>query len=671
MQIALTAKVWTSADLKHSVLTGVNTIAKILLAFPPFVAFAANHPYLSLPLLAGYLRRRGMPADQRDLNAEFIRYALDDARLRRVATGYDDRLRTLEGGGNAKEYEELLKKRLEVECLLGHLHWMKTDHEFSHRIAKILSNADPRLGAGTAFDDLGELERLVGDENPYHDFFEDELWEGIEREGYRIVGLSVAMSPQLVPALCFARMINAKDPAIHVILGGAAINLADDETLARIGGLPYVHGIARFGGGESLFQVVEAVSANDRGRSISNYIDCTGSRPRFPAAYEPASVDESADCHFDRQMLSQYPDPPVLPVLYSMGCYWGKCTFCTHPKLFRDALQLRAVPALVDQLADLVQTHGCRRFHLIGECLPPKYAAKVANEIIERGLDVKFGSFLRIDPAFTSDALQRLADAGFEWAAIGVESTNDRLLALMRKGHTADMIAPQLRWCREAGIAVTVDMIIDFPTTTKEEALRVLEDARGMAEQGHGLSFESFVLQKGTEVWSRPETFGIEVAASRTTSSAHPVHDGFVRCCTVPFRDRNGMAEADRAEVTRLYRDLERDVKLRPYRAMFWQRDPSRGTWRWDLLAQFATSFLALAARRLCYNFLEDEIFGIDERTHQYLEAIHRMPDEMAGDLAAYLEAQGFGPSENVEHELCMIFEKCMDPRPVRGQPTP
>ena len=50
---------------------------------------------------------------------------------------------------------------------------------------------------------------------------------------------------------------------------------------------------------------------------------------------ESLQYDQLARPDFDQLPLRKYLMPyPVLPYMASRGCYWGKCTFCTHSHIY-------------------------------------------------------------------------------------------------------------------------------------------------------------------------------------------------------------------------------------------------------------------------------------------------------------------------------------------------
>jgi hypothetical protein len=94
--------------------------------------------------------------------------------------------------------------------------------------------------------------------------------------------------------------------------------------------------------------------------------------------------------------------------------------------------------------------------------------------------------------------------------SLGAESMHNRILTLMRKGITVELIDRVLRQIGGA-MPITLYMIVGFPTETEEEALEGY--ARVQSYRREGLiqhdKYSMFTLVYGSDIWSHPERYGI------------------------------------------------------------------------------------------------------------------------------------------------------------------
>lgn len=105
------------------------------------------------------------------------------------------------------------------------------------------------------------------------------------------------------------------------------------------------------------------------------------------AQYDPAVVAKMAE--------------PELAVVQARGCYWGRCTYCDYVELYEGNTRYRTRTAtrFVDELQHQINTHGVRRYAVISEALPPAFARRVAREILDRNIQVRWYSFAMVDKA--------------------------------------------------------------------------------------------------------------------------------------------------------------------------------------------------------------------------------------------------------------------------------
>ena len=72
------------------------------------------------------------------------------------------------------------------------------------------------------------------------------------------------------------------------------------------------------------------------------------------ASAKALSYDQLACPNFDDLPLNKYLMPyPVLPYMASRGCYWGKCTFCTHSFIYDSHYRKENEERVADELHHL------------------------------------------------------------------------------------------------------------------------------------------------------------------------------------------------------------------------------------------------------------------------------------------------------------------------------
>ncbi len=241
--------------------------------------------------------------------------------------------------------------------------------------------------------------------------------------------------------------------------------------------------------------------------------------------------------------LEKYMAPaPVLPLMTSRGCAWGKCTFCTHHKIYKRYRQMD-VKKVAFHLKELEKRHHTAFFNLFDEMLPPARARNLSKVIIEEGLNISFSAYAKPFKPFGPALLERLRNAGCRLMLWGVESGSQRVLNLMQKGTNVAEMADVLRYSSEAGIRNLIFVMFGFPGETASDfelTIKFLEKTSPFID---ALSKGLFVLVEGCEVQKRPEKFCI--------TNMQPSSDNWSGATSYSFKTSCGLSQE---EAFRLYK---------------------------------------------------------------------------------------------------------------------
>ncbi len=319
-----------------------------------------------------------------------------------------------------------------------------------------------------------------------------------------VVGFSILTEHNLLYALVLGQVIKQRFD-IPIALGGAMMShLEPVELLAAYPWLDYVF----FGEAEeSLAQFVAAGLAGDLSE-IRGLAYREGEEVRVAERPSPLNLANLPHPDFSDYPLHDYIAPePVLPIITSRGCYWGKCTFCSHTRPYGPQVRVRQPEQVIDEMAAQIKTYGVRRFLFVDEAISPKMLRHLSQEILARGLEIQFGAEgVRVEKAF-DEALLRLAhQAGLRWIYVGIESANQRLLDLIEKGITIERVERLITTCREVGVTPQLSFIIGLPGTTEAE----LQEEITFLKR-HPMDSSSFVLLLGSPMAKEPARFGIRI----------------------------------------------------------------------------------------------------------------------------------------------------------------
>ncbi len=200
----------------------------------------------------------------------------------------------------------------------------------------------------------------------------------------------------------------------------------------------------------------------------------------------------------------------------SRGCP-QRCGFCAHPSESGHRLRTASAGVLADRLQLILERYGISAFRFSGSSTPGRLMAEVADEILARGMNVRFTSFGHFASA-RPDHFRQMAQAGLRAIFFGLESGCEEVLErAVRKGINLDDVAATVRRAQDAGIFVVASMIVPLPFDTPETIQRSLEMVLQLRPDSVPVQFPGLV--PGTPWWNNPERFGFECDLDEITKA--------------------------------------------------------------------------------------------------------------------------------------------------------
>ena len=277
IQVAEVVVILASATIR-----GVEEMRALLIFPPGWMQFG---PYLSLPLLKGYLKQKGIKIEIMDLNIEFYDWVLSPETLRELSP----RLRKREKNSSLSEieYAKVCKGLLTVDHSIANIDRAKSviknselyvDHSKREWAKKVIgeslnlieSSYDRfRLNLNQIyFGNCGlvpekVLSFLDSDQNIVKFFYEQKV-RSLLKKGYDFVGFSLPAWEQLVPSLTIAKNIKRDfGDQVHICMGGNYITRLVGTWKGELH--PFatlVDSFSLFEGEESLYKLLDNLKNN-------------------------------------------------------------------------------------------------------------------------------------------------------------------------------------------------------------------------------------------------------------------------------------------------------------------------------------------------------------------------------------------------------------------------
>jgi len=128
--------------------------------------------------------------------------------------------------------------------------------------------------------------------------------------------------------------------------------------------------------------------------------------------------------------------------------------------------------------------------------------------------------------AIDRDGLLRLADAGFTRVSFGMQSAIPSVLATLDRTHDPERIPLVVGWAREAGLAVSLDLIYGTPGETLEDWRTSLQTALALAPDH--LSAYALIVEEGTRLAGRIRRGELEAPEDDLQADMYELADGLL-----------------------------------------------------------------------------------------------------------------------------------------------
>lgn len=519
---------------------------KTALLFPP--QWYPSQPYLALPTLKAHLESKGHEVDQFDFNIEsyevflsrdYLAQCVDIVRQRLSAPAY-----TTEDQEVKAVYRDILADAGFLDSVLNEVEDAKNvlrdeDRFFQFEIykkayttlkiaMKLISYAhhpsrldlDSFFMMGNPEENLSGILSATADtvRNPFIRLYEDYLVDKVRWNDYGLVGLSIIHIGQVIPGLTLARLLRKRFGHLHIVIGGSVFNrhadlLDNKQALFE----EFFHSAIVSEGEKPLEELVGHLKAGKSLKTVPNLIYMEEQKVIHNPKIEALPYDQLVCPTFDQLPLKKYLMPyPVLPYMSSRGCYWGKCTFCTHSFIYDSYYRKENETRVAEELGHLGKKYKTKYFTFSDEAISPNAFNRMSKAILKQGVEMRSLGMLKFESGEkeSPELFEDIYKAGFLMLFFGLESANDRILKIIDKGCDQDTERSVLKNSSDAGIWNHLYLFFGFPTEEREEAEDTIKFTVENSEVGtgtiHSVGQSIFALEKDSAIYHNPGKFKID-----------------------------------------------------------------------------------------------------------------------------------------------------------------
>lgn len=160
----------------------------------------------------------------------------------------------------------------------------------------------------------------------------------------------------------------------------------------------------------------------------------------------------------------------MLPIQTARGCTF-KCTFCSETRLYR----YKSAEKVRDDIVKLYNEYGYTDFWFVDSLIngSMKQFEKLIDLLNELPFKINWGGYGRTSKKMDDDLMKRAKSSGMSWLEVGVENGVPKILGLMEKGQTPDIIKDVLKHSHNNGIALAANWI---PAYARENSMDFLQN---------------------------------------------------------------------------------------------------------------------------------------------------------------------------------------------------
>jgi radical SAM superfamily enzyme YgiQ (UPF0313 family)/Tfp pilus assembly protein PilF len=333
-----------------------------------------------------------------------------------------------------------------------------------------------------------------------------------------IVGISLADVSQVLFGLFLAKCIKRSIDNCYLVIGGSFMNHCNaPENILKFKFVDF----CIYGDGEvPLKKLLEKIGEKKNSlKNVPNLI------------YRKANSIIKNKKEY-RKTFQELPYPVFdnmnryqrIPVLLSFGCPHGKCTFCSY---FKDGrFKQKQIDSLMNEIRYYIKTYKKNDFVFWDNSLTAEQLGLISEGLIKNRLSIDYRVMCKPSRDFNRGILKMAFESGCRMIFWGMESSNQRILNMMRKDFSFSYFKQILKISDEIGIDNKVNIIVFFPTQKEKE---LVSDTRFLIKNYRllaGIKLSCFYIEAGDFIYRHLRQFRVsEIEKHRLYS--HPEYTDY------------------------------------------------------------------------------------------------------------------------------------------------
>jgi len=192
------------------------------------------------------------------------------------------------------------------------------------------------------------------------------------------------------------------------------------------------------------------------------------------------------------QSYGNYKFHPATHMMASNLCWYGKCTFCVDTLKLETGEKrgVRSVDHVMEEIDDLISQGYQEVFDDSGTFPVGAWLEEFCQKMQSRKKKITIGCNMK---PIKLD-YRMMADAGFRFILVGIESANQETVDRIKKGQRSEDIIPIIKSMSDAGLEAHLTSMFGYEWETHEDAMRTVNLVHYLLKKGYAKTAQASVF---------------------------------------------------------------------------------------------------------------------------------------------------------------------------------
>lgn len=203
------------------------------------------------------------------------------------------------------------------------------------------------------------------------------------------------------------------------------------------------------------------------------------------------------------QRYGNYRRHPATHSMVSNLCWFGRCVFCQDTERLKSGEKrgLRTVDHFIEEIDNCISLGYQEIFDDSGTFPVGKWLEDFCSIMVKSGRNKKILLGANMKPVKLD--YKMMAEAGFKFMLVGIESANQKTLDIIRKGQKSEDVIPIMKSMSDAGLAPHGTFMSSYPWETEEEEQNTIDLCHHLLKKG-------YIKTAQASIYSPPHTAPVD-----------------------------------------------------------------------------------------------------------------------------------------------------------------